>query len=344
MQVHRLDILDKYLKSPDSAIDKELENLLFIYVPEMGKCSGQLIKISYNIMRPWLKKFISDNNINDANGKPYNLNSHQFRRTLGTDMHSKGIEINIIQKVLGHSFATTTNQYYVDAKDKERECPQFESRASLPKAFDWNRSKLYPFLRRWNISDKYGDVYYFSSHSFRPTFVRELIKKGIKIGFIQKQFDHTTIEMTCHYLQLEEDEIKGIYSEMLLIPESKIAGIRANEIKQELSSMFEGKTSIEIQEITKDLVSSMQFNTLPTGVCLYDVRRGNCTDGDGCFMYNCPNYLTEIQFYPLLKKELEVLELEMRRYKEQGRERDFQRQYIKWKYLKPLVDGLEIQL
>lgn len=224
------------------------------------------------------------------------------------------------------------------------ECPQFESRASLPKAFDWNRSKLYPFLRRWNISDKYGDVYYFSSHSFRPTFVRELIKKGIKIGFIQKQFDHTTIEMTCHYLQLEEDEIKGIYSEMLLIPESKIAGIRANEIKQELSSMFEGKTSIEIQEITKDLVSSMQFNTLPTGVCLYDVRRGNCTDGDGCFMYNCPNYLTEIQFYPLLKKELEVLELEMRRYKEQGRERDFQRQYIKWKYLKPLVDGLEIQL
>lgn len=120
LQVHRLDILDKYLKSPDSAIDKELENLLFIYVPEMGKCSGQLIKISYNIMRPWLKKFISDNNINDANGKPYNLNSHQFRRTLGTDMHSKGIEINIIQKVLGHSFATTTNQYYVDAKDKER--------------------------------------------------------------------------------------------------------------------------------------------------------------------------------------------------------------------------------
>jgi len=88
----------------------------------------------------------------------------------------------------------------------------------------------------------------------------------------------------------------------------------------------------------------MSFNPLPTGVCLYDFRRGNCTDGDGCFMYNCPNYITEVQFYPILKKELDLLEAEMTRLKELGYERQWQVEYVKYKYLKPLVEELEVQL
>ena len=88
----------------------------------------------------------------------------------------------------------------------------------------------------------------------------------------------------------------------------------------------------------------MSFNPLPTGVCLYDFRRGNCTDGDGCFMYNCPNYITEVQFYPILKKELNLLEAEMTRLKELGYERQWQVEYVKYKYLKPLVEELEGQL
>ena len=88
----------------------------------------------------------------------------------------------------------------------------------------------------------------------------------------------------------------------------------------------------------------MSFNPLPTGVCLYDFRRGNCTDGDGCFFYNCPNYITEVQFYPVLKDELDLLEKEMTRLKELGHEREWQKQYIKYKYLKPLVGSLEVQL
>ncbi len=88
----------------------------------------------------------------------------------------------------------------------------------------------------------------------------------------------------------------------------------------------------------------MSFNPLPTGVCLYDFRRGNCSDGDGCFFNNCPNYITEARFHPILKKELEIMELEMTRFKELDRDRDWQRQYVKWKYLKPLVDSLEVQI
>jgi len=111
-----------------------------------------------------------------------------------------------------------------------------------------------------------------------------------------------------------------------------------------LDDLFHGKTEDEIDDVITGLAKTMSFNPLPTGVCLYDFRRGNCTDGDGCFFYNCPNYITEVQFYPILKDELDLLEKEMARLKELGHEREWQKQYIKYKYLKPLVESLEVQL
>ena len=104
------------------------------------------------------------------------------------------------------------------------------------------------------------------------------------------------------------------------------------------------KTEAEIDGVITDLAKTMSFNPLPTGVCLYDFRRGNCTDGDGCFFYNCPNYITEVQFYPILKDELDLLEKEMARLKELGQEPAYQVQAVKYKYLKPLVESLEVQL
>ena len=105
--------------------------------------------------------------------------------------------------------------------------------------------------------------------------------------------------------------------------------------------LYQGKTADEIAEIISGLSDTVGFNPLPTGVCLYDFRRGNCTEGDGCFFYNCPNFITEVQFYPVLKKELELMELEMSRLKELGNTREWQRQYVKYKYLRPLVEELE---
>ena len=131
---------------------------------------------------------------------------------------------------------------------------------------------------------------------------------------------------------------------MVLSPESGIAGLRAGEIRKTLSAVYRGKTAAEIEDIVSGLAKTMSFNPLPTGVCLYDFRRGNCTDGDGCFFYNCPNFITEIQFYPVLKKELEMLEMEMARLKELGHDREWQKQYVKHKYLKPLVVGLEAEI
>ena len=206
----------------------------------------------------------------------------------------------------------------------------------------WNGNRLSHFIERYDIRDNKGELYPLTSHQFRATFVRELIKRKVPIAMIMKQYSHVSIEMTAHYLTLQEEEVKEIYSDMILSPESKIAGLRAKEIKGKLDDLFHGKTEDEINDVITGLAKTMSFN--PTGVCLYDFRRGNCTDGDGCFFYNCPNYITEVQFYPILKDELDLLEKEMARLKELGHEREWQKQYIKHKYLKPLVESLEVQL
>ena len=209
---------------------------------------------------------------------------------------------------------------------------------------NFTNKKLPQFIKKWDIRDNKGNLYPLKSHQFRSTYVRELIKKKVPIAMIMKQFAHVSIEMTSHYLTLQEEEVKQIYSEMILSPTSKIAGLRAKEIKGKLNEQFRGKTEEEIDDIVSNLSKSMSFNPLPTGVCLYDFRRGNCSDGDGCFFYNCHNYITEVIFYPILKQELNLMEKEMVRFKELGRERDWQRQYVKHQYLKPLVDSLEVQM
>lgn len=208
----------------------------------------------------------------------------------------------------------------------------------------WVEKRLPHFIERHDIRDNKGELYPLTSHQFRATFVRELIKRKVPIAMIMKQYSHVSIDMTAHYLTLQEEEVKEIYSDMILSPESRIAGLRAKEIKGKLDDLFHGKTEAEIDDVITDLAKTMSFNPLPTGVCLYDFRRGNCTDGNGCFFYNCPNYITEVQFYPILKDELDLLEKEMIRLKELGHEREWQKQYIKYKYLKPLVESLEVQL
>ncbi|MCS6105452.1 site-specific integrase [Clostridium botulinum] len=208
----------------------------------------------------------------------------------------------------------------------------------------WTSQRLPNFIKRWDIRDNKGNLYPLKSHQFRATFVRELIKQKVPIAHIMKQFAHVSIEMTSHYLTLKDEEVKEIYSDMVLGKDSKIAGLRAKEIKAKLDEQFRGKTEQEIDDIVSNLSKSMSFNPLPTGVCLYDFRRGNCSDGDGCFFYNCPNYVTEVKFYPVLKQELDLMEKEMTRYKELGQQRSWERQYVKYKYLKPLVDSLEVQM
>jgi len=101
--------------------DEKNKDILMIWRVPVGKGAGKVMPISQRTFGTvWFDKFIKDNNIKDANGDYYNLTSHQFRRTLGTDMLSKGTNINVIQQVLGHSDPSVTKRFYADVKDKER--------------------------------------------------------------------------------------------------------------------------------------------------------------------------------------------------------------------------------
>ena len=107
----------------NEAIERDKYNLLiyrYLKGTQYGKYNGKVATPTRSGFSYWFDTFIKRNNIKDANGNYYNLTSHQFRRTLGTDMLSKGININVIQQVLGHSDPFITKRFYADVKDKER--------------------------------------------------------------------------------------------------------------------------------------------------------------------------------------------------------------------------------
>lgn len=100
--------------------DDSIKNYLFIHRVSNGKNVGEIMNINKVRIREWFNSFIKSNDIRDTNGEYYNLTAHQFRRTLATDMLSKGTDLKAIQEVLGHSSPMTTKQSYADVKDKER--------------------------------------------------------------------------------------------------------------------------------------------------------------------------------------------------------------------------------
>lgn len=107
----------------NEVIERDKDNLLiyrYLKGSQYGKYNGKVATPTSGAFSYWFDTFIKRNNIKDANGDYYNLTSHQFRRTLGTDMLSKGTNINVIQQVLGHSDPSVTKRFYADVKDKER--------------------------------------------------------------------------------------------------------------------------------------------------------------------------------------------------------------------------------
>lgn len=213
----------------------------------------------------------------------------------------------------------------------------------VPSKVGFNGTRLKNFIKRWDIRYQDGELYKLTTHQFRVNFVNSLIKKKVPLTFIMKHLNHVSIEMTEYYSRMKHEEIASMVMEIIK-PDSKIAGFNANKIKSNLSEKFRGKTEPEINQFIETLSKSMYINPLPTGICLQDSRRGECDNGDGCIFINCPNYITTSEYYPIHKRELELLESEMKRYKESDRLREYQRLKAKWIYLKPIVESLEEEM
>ena len=80
----------------EEADEKDKDTLMIYRVPKGIRAGSVSVITDKTFTTNWFRDFIKRNNIKDANGDYYNLTSHQFRRTLGTDMLSKGTNINVI--------------------------------------------------------------------------------------------------------------------------------------------------------------------------------------------------------------------------------------------------------
>ena len=96
------------------------EDRLFIYEPKIGNPKKPIITVSKQTFTKWCRDFSEKHDIRDSGGSIFRIKSHMFRRTLATDMLSKGTNIKVIQEVLGHSSPATTRKYYADVKDADR--------------------------------------------------------------------------------------------------------------------------------------------------------------------------------------------------------------------------------
>lgn len=97
--------------------DEDIQNRLFLYKPKFGTNKREIIVVSRLVLNQWYHRFAQEHGIIDSDGQIYNITTRKFRRTLATDMLSKGANIKVIQEVLGHASVTTTKLYYADVKD-----------------------------------------------------------------------------------------------------------------------------------------------------------------------------------------------------------------------------------
>lgn len=117
--------IERLLESTQEIRNHAAENIkdyLFIRKVSVSNASivkGDIVKIRQAVFGEWLNKFVKENRIFGSDGDLYNLNCHEFRRTLATDMLSKGVSINVVGDVLGIN-VSNVRYHYADIKDKER--------------------------------------------------------------------------------------------------------------------------------------------------------------------------------------------------------------------------------
>ena len=106
----------EYTESIRSECEYEDREYLFIRKTDLG-----VMRVSRGVVSEWIRCFVKRHEIRGTDGEIYPLTSHQFRRTLATDMLSNGVNISIIQAMLGHTTPVTTSRYYADIKDERKQ-------------------------------------------------------------------------------------------------------------------------------------------------------------------------------------------------------------------------------
>ncbi len=88
-----------------------------------------------------------------------------------------------------------------------------------PSQANWNRGRLYHFMRRWDIRDENGHIYELHSHQFRATYVTGRLLEGEPVALLQENLGHVTAEMTVHYVHVSEPQMRAYLEPYLGVKE-----------------------------------------------------------------------------------------------------------------------------
>lgn len=129
-------------------------------------------RIRSHLLRTWLRKFAERHGIVDADGDIANLTAHAFRRTLATDMVSKGVDIVVVKEVMGHAFTSTTKQYYAKVKD-----PEMAEAFSKMRPAGLDQAALTGEERSWLAANKDGRALLSDGYCAKPFAEGEMCRR-----------------------------------------------------------------------------------------------------------------------------------------------------------------------
>lgn len=89
------------------------DDYLFIYMPFYGPASGELRNLlqSNRMMFDWCRYMVEKYKLVDDHGEPLDINISRLRPSLVSRLLSAGVDISVIQAVLGHGDVITTMRY-----------------------------------------------------------------------------------------------------------------------------------------------------------------------------------------------------------------------------------------
>jgi integrase len=190
--------------------DQDIKQLLFIYAPTKGTNKKAIVKISRQTYTKWINRFAERHAITDSGGNIYNITAHAFRRTLATDMLSKGTNIKAIQEALFHASVTATKCYYADVKDAER-VEMFSKIGIIGALSQINESILSEQDRRWLLDNANGKARLsdgYCTDPFESGSICERLKRRRRCYSCSRYI--TTLED----LPYHREHLKELYEEM----------------------------------------------------------------------------------------------------------------------------------
>lgn len=122
------DIKKTYIKDHRIPIDDELANMLAVLIHRAKKCSdddnnpNRFIFVRYkgsrkgrpyssDLIQKKLNLFAKDYNISDESGNIYHFKNHAFRHTCAIKLLNNGVDILVVQEILGHASPEMTLKY-----------------------------------------------------------------------------------------------------------------------------------------------------------------------------------------------------------------------------------------